>query len=64
MLLRKFPDQEQFQELAKTHNVIPVGVEILAISTSFSTVSFVTREDQADRAVAEEEADAGTGGWD
>ena len=30
MLLRKFPDQAQFQELARTHNVIPVGVEILA----------------------------------
>ncbi len=30
MLLRKFPDQAQFQELAQTHNVIPVGVEILA----------------------------------
>jgi len=30
MLLRKFPDQTQFQELAQTHNVIPVGVEILA----------------------------------
>jgi aspartokinase len=30
-----------------------VGVEILAISTSFSTVSFVTNEEQADRAVAE-----------
>ncbi len=30
MLLRKFPEQAQFQELARTHNVIPVGVEILA----------------------------------
>lgn len=30
MLLRKFPDQKQFQELAQRHNVIPVGVEILA----------------------------------
>lgn len=30
MLLRKFPDQGQFQELARTYNVIPVGVEILA----------------------------------
>ncbi len=30
-----------------------VGVEILAISTSFSTVSFVTNEEQADQAVAE-----------
>jgi anthranilate synthase component I len=30
MILRKFPDQASFQELALTHNVIPVGVEILA----------------------------------
>jgi anthranilate synthase component I len=30
MILRKFPDQAYFQELAATHNVIPVGVEILA----------------------------------
>ncbi|MBI5552992.1 MAG: chorismate-binding protein [Desulfobacterales bacterium] len=30
MLLRKFPDQAQFEELARTYNVIPVGVEILA----------------------------------
>jgi anthranilate synthase component I len=30
MILRKFPDQACFQELAATHNVIPVGVEILA----------------------------------
>ncbi len=30
MLLRKFPSQSQFQELARTHNVIPVAVEILA----------------------------------
>ncbi len=30
MLLRKFPDQAQFQELARNFNVIPVGVEILA----------------------------------
>ena len=30
-----------------------VGVDILMISTSFSTVSFVTNEDQADAAVAE-----------
>ena len=30
-----------------------VGVEILMISTSFSTVSFVTNEEQADAAVAE-----------
>ncbi|RJQ84255.1 MAG: anthranilate synthase component I [Desulfobacteraceae bacterium] len=30
MLLRKFPDHAQFQELARTHNVIPLGVEILA----------------------------------
>ncbi|NNJ99333.1 MAG: anthranilate synthase component I, partial [Desulfatitalea sp.] len=30
MLLRKFPDQGQFQVLARTHNVIPVGVEVLA----------------------------------
>jgi anthranilate synthase component 1 len=30
MLLRKFPDQAHFQELARTHNVIPIGVEILA----------------------------------
>ena len=30
-----------------------VGVDILLISTSFSTVSFVTNEDQADAAVTE-----------
>ncbi|MBR9982742.1 MAG: chorismate-binding protein [Desulfatitalea sp.] len=30
MLLRKFPDQSGFEALARTHNVIPVGVEILA----------------------------------
>jgi anthranilate synthase component 1 len=30
MFIRKFPDREQFVELAKGHNVIPVCVEILA----------------------------------
>ncbi len=30
MLINKFPDKEQFRNLAKEHNVIPVCVEILA----------------------------------
>jgi len=30
MLINEFPDREQFQQMAKEHNVIPVCVEILA----------------------------------
>lgn len=30
MLINEFPDREQFQQMAKKHNVIPVCVEILA----------------------------------
>jgi anthranilate synthase component I len=41
MILRKFPDQAQFQNLARTYNVIPLAVEILADMET--PVSLLTR---------------------
>jgi anthranilate synthase component I len=45
MLLRKFPEQAQFEDLARTHNVIPVGMEILAdMETPVSLLSKMYRK--------------------
>jgi anthranilate synthase component I len=44
MLLRKFPDQAHFEDVARTHNVIPVGMEILAdMETPVSLLSKMYR---------------------
>jgi anthranilate synthase component 1 len=41
MLLSRFPDKRRFKDLAKTHNVVPVCIRILA--DTHTPVSILTK---------------------